>query len=75
MMRIMRRIGTLLAALAVAAVLAGPSLADMAGGGGFYAASVPSPQPTCSQAIGAAVTAFLKGQTVDAGSVLEACQR
>ena len=77
MMRIMRRIGILLAALAVAAFVAGPSLAGMNDGGGFQAYSVTAPgsQPTCADAVGAAITAILSGQPVDWSAVFTACQR
>ena len=75
MTRIMRRIGILLAALAVAAFVAGPSLAGMNDGGGFYAATAPSSQPTCGEAISAAIAAILSGQPADWNAVFTACQR
>ena len=76
MKRIMRRIVVVLATLVVAAFVAGPSLAGMNDGGGFqaYAVTAPGPQPTCGQAIGAAIAAIRNGQPVDVAAIISACR-
>ncbi|HVS84034.1 MAG TPA: hypothetical protein VHD91_00215 [Gaiellaceae bacterium] len=76
MKRTVRRIVILLATLVAAFVAASPSLAGMNDGGGFQAAAVtaPAPQPTCGQAIAAAIQAILNGQPVNLGAVISACR-